>query len=299
MQKIVPNLWFNGNAAEAGEFYAAAFPGATAEVTGRYPDEGLPEFQRALAGEPVTVAVVIEGFRLTLINAGGEFAPNPAVSFMLNFDPLQLGDEQTARDRLDAVWAALADGGTVLMPLDEYPYSPRYGWLQDRYGVSWQLLLADPSGGPRPFVVPQLLFSGPAQNRAKEAIDFYTSVFGDAAPGFFAPYPEQTGPAAPGSAMFSDFTLEGQTFAAMDSGVEQDFTFGVGNSFEVRCADQAEIDRLWESLSAVPQAEQCGWLVDRFGLSWQIVPADMDVLLRKPGAYQRMLEMKKLVIADF
>jgi predicted 3-demethylubiquinone-9 3-methyltransferase (glyoxalase superfamily) len=85
----------------------------------------------------------------------------------------------------------------------------------------------------------------------------------------------------------------------MDSGVEQQFEFGCGVSLEVQCTDQAEIDRLWEALSAVPEAEQCGWLADRFGVSWQIVPADMAELMQRPDAYEHMMGMKKLVIADF
>jgi predicted 3-demethylubiquinone-9 3-methyltransferase (glyoxalase superfamily) len=67
----------------------------------------------------------------------------------------------------------------------------------------------------------------------------------------------------------------------------------------VQCEDQAEIDRLWNALSAVSEAEQCGWLKDRYGVSWQIVPTDMAELMARPGAFEHMLELKKLVIADF
>ena len=83
----------------------------------------------------------------------------------------------------------------------------------------------------------------------------------------------------------------------MDSGVEQDFTFNPGVSLILECADQAELDRYWEQLSAVREAEQCGWCVDRFGLSWQVVPAHLAELLAAPGAYARLLEMKKIDIA--
>ncbi|MET0304261.1 MAG: VOC family protein [Microbacteriaceae bacterium] len=299
MQKIVPNLWFDRTAAEAADFYVRALPDTTSEITFRYPTEGLPDFQKDFAGEPVTVDVTVGDYRITLINAGSEFAPTPSGSFTLNFDPLLFGgDAGAARTSLDAVWNALADGGSVLMDLGEYPFSARYGWVKDRYGVSWQLTLTDPEGDPRPFVIPSLLFVGEAQDRAREAGEYYVSLFEDAGIGTVYPYPEQTGPAAEGAVMFSDFRLAGQWFTAMDSGVEMDAAFTPAFSLEVRCADQAEIDRLWAALSAVPDAEQCGWLTDRFGLSWQIVPAGMSELLRRPGAYQRMLEMKKIVIAD-
>lgn len=99
--------------------------------------------------------------------------------------------------------------------------------------------------------------------------------------------------------MFSDFTLNGQCFAAMDSAVAQPFSFSPGISIEVQCEDQAEIDRLWEALSAVPEAEQCGWLQDKFGVSWQVVPKNMGDLMARPGAFEKMLNMKKLVIEDF
>lgn len=295
MQKIVPNLWFNGNAEKGGEFYASAFPHASAATTMHYPSEGLPDFQRSFAGKPLTVDVDIDGFVIRLINAGDDFAPTPAMSFMVNFDPSRDTD---ARSHIDEVWQRLADGGQVLMELDEYPYSPRYGWVQDRFGVSWQLILTNPEGDPRPFIMPSLLFSGAAQNRAAEAIAEYTSLVPNSEAGMQSEYPEQTGPATAGALQFAEFTLAGQWFTAMDSGVEQPFSFTPGTSLEVRCADQAEIDRLWQALSAVPEAEQCGWLQDRFGVSWQIVPADMDELvLSSPKAYLRMLDMKKIEIA--
>ncbi|MCR2800453.1 MULTISPECIES: VOC family protein [unclassified Microbacterium] len=300
MQRIVPNLWFDHNAAEAAEFYTSAFPGATSTVTARYPNEGLPGFQSDFAGAELTVDVEIDGYRLSFINAGPEFRPNPSVSFMLNFDRMLFGgDANVARERLDALWERLVDGGEVMMELAAYPYSPRYGWVQDRYGVSWQLILDEDGDEPRPFLMPSLMFGGDAQNRAREAVEYYTSLFEGSRIGTIAEYPEQAGPAPAGAIMFCDFQLEGQWFTAMDSAVPQDSSFTCGVSLEVSCPDQAEIDRLWSALSAVPEAEQCGWLADRFGLSWQIVPENMGELMRRPGAYARMLDMHKLVIADF
>lgn len=298
-QKIVPNLWFDHNAEEAGEFYTSVFQGATSIVGARYPDE-LSGWQQDFAGQTLTVDLVIDGYLMTLVNAGDEFRPNPSISFMLNFDPLFFGgDVDAARARLDEVWAGFADGGQVLMELGEYPFSPHYGWVQDRFGVNWQLLLSNPEGEPRPFLIPQLMFCGPVQNQAKEAATFYSSLLPDSGVGFIAPYPQQTGPAHAGAVMFGEFRLAGQWFSMMDSAVDQDFTFSNGVSLEVRCADQEEIDRYWEALSASREAEQCGWLVDKYGLSWQIVPENMGELMDRPGAFAHMSEMKKLIIADF
>ncbi len=305
MQKIIPNLWFNKNAEEAGEFYASSFPKTTTSVEARYPETNLLDFQKDFAGLPLVVGVEIDEYRFTLINAGDQFRPNPSVSFMLNFDPRVLGgDAASVRASLDKLWSALSDGGKVLMPLQEYPFSPHYGWVEDRYGVSWQLMFVDPDGlstadDARPFIVPSLLFGGAAQNRAREAIDFYVSLFPDARIGTVAEYPAPSGPAPAGAVMYADFQLAGQWFVAMDNGAGQEFGFDCGVSFEVDCADQAEIDHYWNSMSAVPEAEQCGWLVDRFGVSWQIVPTDMGELMARPDGYEHMMQMKKLVIADF
>ena len=293
MQRIVPNIWCQGTAEQVAALYAATFPEASMEVTARYPEEGLPDFQRDFAGKPLVVDVTIHGYQLRLINAGGEFRPTPAISFILNMDPLFFGgDEQQTRARLQSIWDALTDGGEVRIPLGDYPHSPLYGWVEDRYGVNWQLMLTDPAGDPRPMVIPQLLFTG-ADPRAREAMDFYTGLLPDARLGTVVPRPDDAN-----GVLFAEFTLADQWFSAMDGGPDHEFTFGPGLSLEVDCADQDEIDRLWDALSAVPEAEQCGWLTDRFGVSWQVVPAAMGELMQHPGAYERMLQMKKIVIAE-
>lgn len=297
MQKIIPSIWCAGTADDMAAFYAATLPDTRIVHNDRYPMEGLLDFQRDMAGKTITVDLSIGGFRLNLLNAGDEFAPNPSISFMVDFDPAAYDGEHAARAALDHAWIGLAESGKILIPLGEYPYSPRYGWVQDRFGVSWQLMLA-PDGSPRrPPVVPSLMFSGPNQNRAAEALAAYVDIFGGEI-GTSAPYAEQTGPATAGALMFGDAELAGQWFAAMDSGTEQDYTFTEGVSLIVNCADQDEIDRLWGALSQHPDAEQCGWCRDAFGVSWQVVPENMGELLKAPGAFPAMLQMKKIVIAD-
>lgn len=295
MQRIVPNIWFDHTAVEAAEFYTSVFPDARVTGTQHYPSEGLPDFQAEFAGQPVVVEWEIAGYRMAGINAGPEFPVNPSVSFMLNFDP---SVDPEASTRLDELWTALVEGGQVMMPLAEYPFSARYGWVADRYGVNWQLFLTNPDGAPRPFILPSLLFGDGVQNRAGEAIDFYASVFGGHV-GMVSHYPEPTGPATTDSLNFAEVELLGQWFVAMDSGVEQDSSFNCGVSLLVECADQAEIDRYWDQVSVVPEAEQCGWCVDRFGLSWQFVPANLEELMAKPGGYQTLMESKKIEIAAF
>jgi predicted 3-demethylubiquinone-9 3-methyltransferase (glyoxalase superfamily) len=296
MQKIVPNLWFDHTAAEAAAFYAAVFPNARVTDTQLYPEEGLLDFQAEFAGKEITVSFEIDGYRFIAINAGPEFAVNPSVSFMLNFDPSR---DPQAREHLDQLWASLSEGGSVMMALGEYSHSPHYGWVQDRYGISWQLILTNAEGEPRPFIVPTMLFSSSAQNRAAEAAAYYVDTFPGSRVGTDVRYPTQAGPATPGSVMFTDIELFGQWFALMDASREQDYTFNCGVSLMVECDDQAEIDRYWDALSAVPEAEQCGWCADKFGLSWQIVPAKLGDLMLTADSYSKLMGMKKIDIAAF
>lgn len=302
MQHIVPNIWCQGNAEEVGQFYAEVFPHTTSWVSSRYPESGLLDFQTAFAGKPLTVEVKIGDYEISLINAGEEFTPNPSISFMVTFDPRDYGDSaDAAKSALDRVWVGLSEGGAALMPLEAYPFSEHYGWVQDRFGVSWQLITPDPLSEPRPFIRPSLMFAGPVQNHAGQAVNHYIDTFAEVFGtdlGQIETYEQWTGPAEPAALKFGDFSIGDDWFAAMDSAVEQDFTFTEGVSLEVRCADQAEIDAVWSVLSAVPEAEQCGWLTDRFGVHWQIVPRDIGTLMQRPEAFEHLMAMKKIVIAD-
>lgn len=298
-QKITPNIWCNGNAKEMADFYVSAFGDGKINHTMYYPktkEEGLADFQVDLAGKELVIDFEVRGRQFSLINAGDTFKPNPSISFFIDFNP---GEDEQAREHLAEMWQKLTDGGNVMMPLDKYPFSDYYGWVEDKFGVSWQLILSNPEGDARQSIVPSLLFSGDNTNRAEEALKYYVSVFENSKLGLLAPYEEDTGPAKKGSLMYGDCLLDGEWVSAMDSGVEMDAPFTEGVSLVVPCKDQAEIDYFWEKLSTVPESEQCGWCKDKFGVSWQIVPANMDELMKKPGAYANMMQMKKLVIADF
>jgi predicted 3-demethylubiquinone-9 3-methyltransferase (glyoxalase superfamily) len=146
-------------------------------------------------------------------------------------------------------------------------------------------------------ITPNLWFDG----NAKEAVDFYLSVFPDSQIGDVAHYPEEGLPDfqkdMAGKELVVDFSLNGQRFTAINAGPE--FKFNESVSFAISCKDQTEIDYYWEKLSAVPESEQCGWCKDKYGLSWQVVPENMGELMQKPDAYQHMMQMKKIVIADF
>lgn len=297
-QKIIPNLWFDG-AREAVDFYVSSFSDGAVLSTSYYPksiEDGLADFQLNMAGKELALDFTIGGIQFTAINAGPTFQINPSISFMVNFDPSR---DDHAEKHLNELWNKLAEGGKILMPLESYPFSKRYGWIQDRYALSWQLILTNPEGETRPFIVPSLLFSQQNTNHAEEAINFYVSVFENTEMGTIARYPNDTGPANANSLMFADFRLAGQWFAAMDSATEQAFSFNEAVSLSVSCRDQDEIDYFWGKLSAVPEAEQCGWCKDQYGVSWQIIPVNMEDLMKQPNAFTKMMQMKKLVIANF
>jgi predicted 3-demethylubiquinone-9 3-methyltransferase (glyoxalase superfamily) len=231
------------------------------------------------------------------LSAGPYFELNPSISFMVNFDPSQ---DRDARERIDQVWEKLSTGGKPLMPLDRYDFSERYGWIQDKYGVSWQLIYTNPEGEERPLILPSLLFVGDLCGKTEEATDYYLSIFPDSQRGALVRYPAGMAPEEEGTIMFTDFKLAGHWFVAMDSAQTHDFTFNEAISFIVNCKDQEEIDTYWDRLSAVPEAEQCGWVKDKFGVSWQIVPENMAELMAKNPEQTTpvMLQMKKIIIAD-
>lgn len=293
VKPITPHLWFDKAAKEAAAFYCSVFPDSRVD--------SVTELRDTPSGDCDVVAFTLHGQPFMAISAGPVFAFNPSISFFVNFDP---GRDPQARERLDALWNALLDGGQALMPLQAYPFSQRYGWVQDRYGVSWQLILTDPDGEPRPAIVPALMFTGDAYGRAEEAGNFYRSVFDGSRQGQLAHYPAGLPNDREGTVMFSDFRLgEDNWFAAMDSGHAHGFGFNEAISFVVTCRDQAELDRYWAQLSSVPEAEQCGWCKDRFGVSWQVGPLVLDEVMASGdrAAIDRVtrafLRMKKLDVA--
>jgi predicted 3-demethylubiquinone-9 3-methyltransferase (glyoxalase superfamily) len=293
MPKITPHLWFDKEARQAAEFYTSVFPDS--KIT------SLTTITDTPSGDTEMVSFELAGQSFMAISAGPLFKFNPSVSFFVNFDPSR---DKNARQNLDILWDKLSQGGTALMPLQQYPFSERYGWVQDKNGLSWQLILSNPAGEPRPVIVPSLLFVKAVAGRAEEAINFYTSIFKPSRVGSLQRYGPEQEPDKEGTLMFADFMLFDQWFAAMDSAFAHDFAFNEAISFIVRCEDQAEIDQYWDRLSAVPEAEQCGWLKDRFGVSWQIVPAGMDAMMQRgtpeqiARVTQAFLKMKKFDLAE-
>jgi len=284
-QKITPHLWFDKEAQEAAEFYTSIFKDSQIKNT--------TTLHNTPSGAVDIVTIELSGPEFTLISAGPLFKFTPAVSFLVACN---------TKEEVDALWGELSVGGSALMELGEYPFSEKYGWVQDRYGLSWQVMFMGDRERKQK-ITPTLMFVGKQCGKAEEAMNFYASVFHHAKVGDILRYSKGEEPDKEGTIKHAAFTLEGQEFAAMDSAHKHNFTFNEAISFMVHCDTQEEIDYYWGKLSAEPKAEQCGWLKDKYGLSWQVVPTGMDEMLKDKDkkklarVTEAVLKMKKFDIA--
>ncbi|CAG0993792.1 hypothetical protein METP3_02814 [Methanosarcinales archaeon] len=293
-QKITPNLWFDRQAEEAAKFYTSIFKNSrvgniTRASKAGFGIHGLPE------GTVMTIEFEIEGQKFIGINGGPLFKFTPSVSFLVACN---------TREEVDAIWDKLSEGGTALMELGEYPFSEKYGWTQDRYGLSWQVMFMG-DRKIRQKITPTLMFVGEQCGKAEAAINFYTSVFKNAQIGDIDRYGKGEEPDKEGTIKHAAFTLENQEFAAMESALKHDFTFNEAISFMVECETQEEIDYYWEKLTADGGQEGvCGWLKDKFGVSWQVAPTVLEEMLRDHDKEKvervtnAFLKMKKFDIGE-
>ena len=285
MQKITPHLWFDKEAKEAADFYVSTFPRSKIKST--------TMLHNTPSGSVDVVTFEISGYEFQAISAGPLFKFNPSVSFHYNCH---------TKEEVDAIWNKLTPGGEVLMELGAYPFSERFGWVQDKYGLSWQIIYAGGADGKQT-ITPAIMFVGDVCGKAEEAVNLWTSVLRESKVDNIQRYGKDEAPDQEGTIKYASFTLFGQQFGVMDSAYEHRFKLNEAISFIVNCETQSEIDEYWKKLSAVPEAEQCGWLKDKFGLSWQIVPVSMGKMLQGDEqekidrVTQAFLVMKKLEIA--
>lgn len=285
MNKIVPHLWFDTEVKEAVEFYTSLFEDSEIQVVQKL--EGTPSGENALS-----IEFTLAGQSFAAINGGPYFQPNPSISFTVLCD---------SKEELDKLWKKFAHGGDELMPLQEYPFSAYYGWIADKYGFTWQLIYTE--GEPyEQKIIPSLMFSSEMTGKAEEAMDFYVDIFQNGKRLDTFEYEEGQANNDEAKIAHATFELMDSEFIAADNGEASDYTFNEAISLIVLCVTQAEIDYYWEKLSADPDGEQCGWLKDKYGVSWQIVPHNLTKLLEKGtreqinAVTQAFLEMKKLDI---
>lgn len=271
-KSIYPCLWHDGHALEAAKFYSSVFKNAAVTTD-----------------TPMVVNYELCGKKFMGLNGGPMFRINPSISMFVLFETI----EET-----NAAWEKLLDGGQVLMPIDKYFWSERYGWVQDKFGMSWQLSVVSGKGDV-PGIIPSLLFTVNQFGRAEEAISLYIGIFPGSSITELIKYPAEDNNA--GKIMYSSFKLNGYDMIAIDGPGEHAYTFSEGLSLVVECDTQEEIDHYWYKLTAGGGAESmCGWLKDRFGVSWQIVPTVLGKLMADPErsgrVMQAFMKMKKFNI---
>jgi predicted 3-demethylubiquinone-9 3-methyltransferase (glyoxalase superfamily) len=282
--KIVPHLWFEKEALEAVSFYTSLF--ADSRIEKKTKLENTP------SGDVDTVVFELLGQKFMAINAGPLFRFNGSISFYV-----YCGSES----EIDRLYGKLSENGTVMMPLEKYDWSGKYAWVSDKYGLSWQLDINDINSKQK--ILPSLLFVNEKAGRVKEAVEFYRSVFPDTRVILEAPY-DKTSDLPEGSLLFAQFSLSGFLFNSMSSTFNHGFDFNESVSFMIYCDTQEEIDYYWDKLKEGGEEQQCGWVKDRFGITWQVVPSEMDEMMSTRDRKQlarvtaAMLKMVKLDINE-
>jgi predicted 3-demethylubiquinone-9 3-methyltransferase (glyoxalase superfamily) len=252
---IHPCIWYDGNAKAAAEFYCSLFPNS-----------------KITTDSPMVVKWQLAGQTFMGLNGGPMFKPNPSISFLIICE-----DD----NEIEMLWKTLSEDGMVMMPLDKYDWSERYGFVQDKFGLAWQIMKGKYSDVNQK-ITPTFLFVGNSFGKAEAAVKYYTEVVKSSSVDGILLYAENEGPAA-GSVKHSQFVLDGKVFMAMDGYGEHKFAFNEGISFVVECKDQEEIDYFWNTFTSNGgQESMCGWLKDKFGVSWQIIPKNIGTIIMDP-----------------
>jgi predicted 3-demethylubiquinone-9 3-methyltransferase (glyoxalase superfamily) len=284
MQKIVPYLWFDKEALEAAKWYVSLFENSSVLNINHL--SGTP------SGDVEMVDFQLENLNFSAISAGPYFSFNSSISLMVAC---------SSKEEVDRLYSHLSVGGIDLMPLDEYPFSKRYAWIRDRYGLNWQLFMVEDMSEHKR-IRPSLLFSSKVCGKAEEAIEYYLTVFEESSKGFINKYAPKEAEDERAKINYAELNIQGLQMIMMDHGMGGEDAFNEAFSFVIPCDTQEEIDYYWAKLSHVPEAEQCGWVKDQFGVSWQIVPSRMDKIFSKgteeevARVTEAFLKMKKFDI---
>lgn len=291
-QKIIPFLWFDDQAEEAMTFYTSVFENSMVDSIFRYPSGIKTGPMAGMDGKVLNGSFHLAGQQFLGLDGGPHFKFTPAISFFVNCDTEQ---------EVDRTWDRLSKGGSVMMELQEYPFSKKFGWTSDKYGLSWQICL----GPQKQKINPFMMFVGANHGKAEEAMKFYTSLFPNSTIGEILRWGPGEEPEVEGTIKRGTFEICGNEYIVIDSKIDHPFNFNEALSLLIDCKDQDEIDFYWDKLSAHPDCEQCGWVKDRYGVSWQIVPTEFTRCMknRDQKKFLRVIEsiltMKKINIATF
>jgi predicted 3-demethylubiquinone-9 3-methyltransferase (glyoxalase superfamily) len=261
--QIYPCLWFDGQAKAAADFYCSIFKNS-----------------KITTDTLMVVNFELDGKKFMGLNGGPMFKINPSISIFATFETV---------DEVNIVWGKLIEGGKALINIDKQDWSLRYGWLQDKFGLTWQISVVN-NEGDKAKITPAMLFTNEKFGKAEEAINFYTSTFDNSKIDVLINYPE--GSPFGGKVMYSEYNLKQHNFIAMDGPGNHEYAFNEGVSMVVDCKNQEEIDHYWNTLSGDGgQESQCGWVKDKFGVSWQIVPTVLGELMNNPEKGQRVMQV--------
>lgn len=286
MSKLITHLWYDREAIEAANFYVSLFDNSRIISSSVIKDTP--------SGDAELVSFQLFGQDFQAISGGPYFKFNPSISIMIMCESVE---------EVNKLWGSFAEEGEVLMELDQYSFSPWYGWIIDKFGLSWQLMLVDDKKITQR-LIPNLLFSSDVCGKAEEAVKSYSEVFKETHINYISKYSEGEAYSPKAKVNYASFSLYGINFSAMDNGFDVDYTFNEAISFMLMCEDQQEIDYYWYKLSAVPEAEACGWCKDKFGVSWQIVPVQLGELMAEGSEEENkriteaFMNMKKFNIED-
>lgn len=254
--KFAPCLWVDNQVEEMTELYTKVFENGKPLKTLYFLEDAHGKI-----GDILTQSVQLANQEFILLNGGPEFKATPSISYMVTC---------TSETQLQVLWQELSEGGKLLMNLAIYPGVGQFGWLEDRFGISWQFSLDQSSSSQK--ITPCFMFSGEQYGNASRAVAEWIEVFQSGE--ILEHYSNEDS-----TTKLVKFTLHQQEFMAMDSAVDHDFTFSLANSFYVYCENQKEIDRLWTAITSKGTEMPCGWMGDRFGVAWQTVTRDMDTML--------------------
>ncbi len=281
-------LWFDDQAEDAFAFYQTVFKNVKKLRSTNYSEVNAKMANRS-TDSLMALEMQIDGLDIMLLNGGPIFKPNPSISLHISCRTVAECDE---------LFAKLAVGGEVLMPLDNYPFSEKFGWVNDKYGVSWRVNVDE----SKQKLTPCMMFQGDDNGKAEKAMQHYTSIFENSK--IVAVHKFLEGEGGPvGLVKHAVFDLNGEQFMAFDSPIKHAFDFNEGVSLIVNCKTQEEIDKFWAELCEGGKPSHCGWLVDKFGVSWQVVPTVLIEMMqgkdqaRCGNMMSALLGMSKLDIA--
>ncbi len=255
---IYPCLWFDGKANEAAEFYCNIFPNSTISTN-----------------TPMVVLFYLNGNKFMGLNGGPMFKLNYSSSIFIHCSSL---------DETNRIWNALLENAHVMMEKKAYPWSEQYGWLEDKYGCSWQIMKSDTDK-----MIPAFLFTGDQFGNAKAAIDFYIKTFSNSSIVNLNYFDENT-PFAD-KVSYGEFLINNNSLVVQDGPGNHAVHFTEATSLVLNCKTQEEIDYYWNCFTTNDgQESRCGWCKDQFGISWQVLPEQIASLMSDTSKAERVMQ---------